>query len=217
MLDLTPRGVQVTGSVTHLSQRGQQAAAIACHGKHVSAVKGMQLELQIKHSKIFSEAMENAWVCCLQDLTKGNSTCIHTHYINCSWCHKTLKKKKNNFRENIFFNPDDLLPCQYAKVSFAGMSMAFTQWVWLYHTIVQNRRYEASNTTPGHHWNLASARESKRFSTGKLTSSEKFSHQQPDKNWQQISEFPVGSFISCHLQALIKGWLKHLGSSSPVK
>lgn len=89
--------------------------------------------------------------------------------------------RKKDFRANIFFNPDDLLPYQCAKVRFAGMSMAFTPWVCLC-IIIQKRSHASNNSAPGQPWSTASTRESKRFSTAKLTSSEKFSQMQPDKN-----------------------------------
>lgn len=77
---------------THPSQKGQQAAANACHGKPVPAIKGMQLELQIKHSKIFPGVKKK----CLGMLfgrPYQRKFYLYSYTLNCSWCNKTLKKR----------------------------------------------------------------------------------------------------------------------------
>lgn len=84
---------------THRSQKGQQAAANACHGKPVPAIKGMQLELQIKHSKIFSGVKKK----CLGMLF-GRPKEILPVFIHVKLQLVQQDSKKENFRTNFFFS-----------------------------------------------------------------------------------------------------------------
>lgn len=166
------RGVKIAVGVTHTSQRGQQAAANVYHGKCMPAIKGVQLQLQIKHSKILSGVKKK----CMGDLFARP---YHTKFYLYSYALDKLQvlqqdsKKRENFAANFF--SIRMISCHVSVPR-----SALQERVWLCTTIQKGRH--ADNTAPGHAWSLASARESKRLSTAKLLSSEKFYQLQPDKN-----------------------------------
>lgn len=87
--------------------------------------------------------------------------------------HKKLQvvqqdSKRENFRANILFSPDDLFPCRFARSALEEHS---TITALYHHSKGEACPYSAAiNTAPGHLWSLGSTEEMKGSSTAMLTS-----------------------------------------------